>query len=146
VKDIRDKRVSPLAPLNSAGRRILILDDESSIAETLEMIFRGCGYETRVAYSAEQAIDIIAVWQPDLAIVDVMLPHMNGIEFGTVLKSNYPDCQVLLVSGHPGTAELLEVAREKQYNFEILAKPLHPALILDLVSTLLPSPKGTAEA
>lgn len=138
--------MSPIVPTNPPARRILILDDEVTIAETLEMIFRGCGYETRVAFSAEQAIDTIAVWQPDLAIVDVMLPHMNGIEFGTVLKSNYPDCQVLLVSGHPGTAELLEVAREKQYNFEILAKPLHPALILDLVSTLLPSPENPAEA
>jgi DNA-binding NtrC family response regulator len=146
MTDIRDRRASSIVPVNSTARKILILDDETTIAETLEMIFRGCGYETRIAFSAEQAIDTISVWQPDLAIVDVMLPHMNGIEFGTVLKSNYPECQVLLVSGHPGTAELLEVARENQYNFEIMAKPLHPALMLDLVSNLLPSPKNTAEA
>ena len=106
------------------------------------MIFRGCGYEVRVAYSAEQAIETIAAWQPDLAIVDVMLPRMNGIEFGTVLKSNYPACHILLMSGHPGTAELLELAREQGHNFEILAKPLHPALILDIVAQLLPIVKG----
>jgi CheY-like chemotaxis protein len=133
-------------PLSPAGRRILILDDESSVAETLEMIFRGCGYEARTAFSAEQAIEVIAEWQPDLAIVDVMLPRMNGIQFGTVLKSNYPACEILLVSGHPGTGELLEIARQQGHNFQILAKPLHPALILDIVAHLLPQVKGSAEA
>lgn len=124
----------------------MILDDESSVAETLEMIFRGCGYEARTAFSAEQAIEVIAEWQPDLAIVDVMLPRMNGIQFGTVLKSNYPACEILLVSGHPGTGELLEIARQQGHNFQILAKPLHPALILDIVAHLLPQVKGSAEA
>jgi CheY-like chemotaxis protein len=133
---------SQIMPVTPGSRRILILDDEASVAETLEMIFRGCGYEVRVALSAEQAIEIIAEWQPDLAIVDVMLPRMNGIQFGTVLKSNYPACHILLMSGHPGTGELLEMAREQGHNFEILAKPLHPALILDIVAHLLPVVKG----
>ena len=133
-------------PIALGARRILVIDDEAAVAETLEMILRGCGYEVRVAYSAEQAIETIAEWQPDLALVDVMLPQMNGIEFGTVLKANYPSCHILLVSGHPGTAELLELARQQGHNFEILAKPLHPALILDLVAHLLPVIKSGAQA
>jgi CheY-like chemotaxis protein len=133
-------------PIPSGSRRILIIDDEASVAETLEMIFRGCGYEARTAFSAEQAIETIAEWQPDLAIVDVMLPQMNGIEFGTILKANYPACHILLVSGHPGTADLLELARQQGQSFEILAKPLHPALILDIVAQLLPAVKGGAQA
>lgn len=128
-------------PISPAGRRILIIDDETSVAETLEMIFRGYGYEVRTAFSAEQAVETIAHWQPDLALVDVMLPQMNGIQFGTVLKANYPACQILLVSGHPGTSELLELARQQGHNFEILAKPLHPALILEIVAHLLPMSK-----
>lgn len=120
------------------SRRILILDDEIAIADTLEMIFRGCGYEARSAHSAEQAIETISTWRPDLAIVDVMLPHMNGIEFGIVLVSNHPSCRVLLVSGHPGTGELLELARKRGYDFEILAKPIHPGVIMEMVSNLLP--------
>lgn len=133
-------------PTMPGNRRILIVDDEASVAETLEMIFRGCGYEVRAALSAEQGIETIAEWQPDLAIVDVMLPQMNGIEFGTVLKANYPTCHILLVSGHPGTAELLELARQQGHSFEILAKPLHPALILEIVAHLLPQLKGGTEA
>ncbi len=133
-------------PVTAGSRRILILDDEVAIAESLEMIFRGCGHEVRSALSAEQAIETIAAWQPDLAIVDVMLPQMNGIEFGIVLISNYPACRVVLVSGHPGTEDLLEAARRQGCDFEILAKPLHPAVFLEIVSNLLPRRGNGADA
>ncbi|HEY1767768.1 MAG TPA: response regulator [Terracidiphilus sp.] len=135
-----------MMPLSPEGRRILIVDDEANVAETLEMIFRGCAYEVRTALSAEQAIETIAEWQPNVALVDVMLPQMNGIQLGMVLKANYPACHILLVSGHPATAELLEIARQQGHNFEILAKPLHPALILDIVAHLLPQSKSNAQA
>lgn len=133
-------------PSMAGSRKILIVDDEPKVAETLDLIFSTRGYEVRTACSAEQAIEILAVWKPELAIVDVMLPRMNGIDFGIALRSNYPDCVLLLLSGHPGTVDLLEGAREQGHNFDILAKPLHPAFILDTVSSLLPAGKGPAEA
>jgi CheY-like chemotaxis protein len=126
--------------------KILVVDDEVKVAETLALIFSTRGYEVRVAYSAEQAIETLAEWKPDLALVDVMLPQMNGIELGIALEQNYPQCQLLLLSGHPGTSALLEGAREQGHNFDILAKPLHPAYILDTVSHLLPAGNGPAEA
>jgi CheY-like chemotaxis protein len=133
-------------PVSAGSRRILIVDDEVAVAETLSMIFSGCGYEARSAHSAEQAIETISTWQPDVAIVDVMLPRMNGIELGIVLKSNYSACRIVLVSGHPGTGELLEMARRRGHDFEILAKPLHPDVILDIVSNLLPGKTSSADA
>jgi DNA-binding NtrC family response regulator len=133
-------------PASAGDRRILVVDDEVNVAQTLEMVFRGCGYDVRSAFSAEEAIETIAEWEPTVAILDVMLPKMNGIELGCVLKANYPACQVLLVSGHPGTAELLETAWRKGNHFEILAKPLHPAVILDLVANLFPKSKDQADA
>jgi CheY-like chemotaxis protein len=121
----------------TGARKILVVDDEVAVAETLALILRSCHYDVRPAFSAEQAIEILAEWQPDLVITDVMLPQMNGIELGGVVKANYPSCQVLLVSGHPGTTELLEIALQKGNRFEILAKPLHPAVILNIVSGML---------
>jgi len=121
------------------GGSILVLDDDVHVAETLQMILLARGYKVRLAHSAEEAIETIAGWEPDLAIVDVMLPRMNGIEFGDVLKSNYPQCQLVLVSGHPGTSDLLESTRKDgQPLREILAKPLHPTHILEIVAGLLP--------
>lgn len=103
------------------------------------------GYKVRKANSAEEAIETISNWEPELAIVDVMLPRMNGIEFGEVLHSNYPNCQLILVSGHPGTEDLLNMARKDgQPLLEILAKPLHPRRILEIVAGLLPGSTGEA--
>ncbi len=136
----------PTMPAMPGSRRILIVDDEPNVTETLGLIFSTRGYEVREAYSAEQAIEVLAEWKPDLAIVDVMLPQMNGIEFGIALEANYPECQLLLLSGHPGTGALLEWAKERGHNFDILAKPLHPAFILDMVANLLPGGKGPAQA
>ena len=126
----------PAAP---SRRKILVVDDEVRIAETMDIIFSSRGFEVRIAHSAEEALELVSKWKPDLALVDVMLPVMNGIDFGLLLRQKCTDCQLLLISGHPGTTALLDGAREKGHQFDILAKPLHPALILDTVASLLPS-------
>jgi len=118
--------------------RILIVDDEVAVANSLALIFSSQGYEAREAYGAEQAIELIAVWKPDVAITDVMLPGMNGIQLAEVLNANYPECAVLLVSGHPGTEDLMNTAMGRALLHEILPKPLHPALLLEKVAGLMP--------
>jgi CheY-like chemotaxis protein len=123
---------------NHASLKILIVDDEAAVADSLQLILSGRGYESRAFYSAEQAIELLADWQPDLAIIDVMLPQMNGIELAGILKGNYPTCRVLLISGHPDTSDLLSGAHARGSSFEILAKPLHPTFIIETVSGLLP--------
>jgi CheY-like chemotaxis protein len=119
------------------GRKILIVDDEPTIADTLALIFASSGYEARTAYSAEQALEMLEEWRPDLAVIDVVLPGMNGIEFAIFLKASYKSCQFLLFSGQPGTSGLLEEARKKGHLFEILAKPLHPTFMLATVAGML---------
>lgn len=127
---------------NPAIRKILVVEDEPSVADTLGIILSTRGYQTPVAYSAEKAIEVIANWSPDLAIVDVMLPGMNGIDFSIIVKSNYPNCHILLFSGQPSTAALFEEAIQKGHCFEILAKPLHPDDILARIESLLGSNFG----
>jgi DNA-binding response OmpR family regulator len=121
----------------AANRKVLIVDDEVKIAETLGLVFSTRGFEVKVAYTAENAAEIAAAWQPDVAIVDVILPGMNGIEFTRVLTGIYPECSVVLFSGDPHTSELLEKASAEGRTYDILAKPLHPTLILATVSELL---------
>jgi CheY-like chemotaxis protein len=75
-------------------KRALIVDDEHVIADTLLAIFSNAGYESRAAYSGEDALGLIPSWPPHFAIVDVMLPAMNGIDFAILLKAIRPDCTV----------------------------------------------------
>jgi len=122
------------------SRKIMVVDDEETIADTLALIFSSNGYDARSAYSAEQALELIEEWRPDLAIIDVVLPGMNGIEFAIFLKASYPDVHFLLFSGQPGTGGLLEEAKKKGHLFEILAKPLHPTFMLATVANMLSAP------
>jgi len=133
-------------PAMPGSGKILIVDDEVKVSDTLALILSALGYEAKVAYSAEKAIETFAEWGPDLAILDVMLPAMNGIDLAIVLKSNYPRCRLVLFSGQPDTSSLLEEAWEKGYTFEILAKPLHPTFLLDKVSNLLATNEKHADA
>jgi len=135
----------PVRMPNAKGRRrILIVDDEVAIADTLTLIFRLQLYDARVAYSGERAIEMIAEWRPDLALLDVILPEMNGIDLAIVIKANYPNCHVLLFSGHTNTAMLLEEAGKRGHQFEVLAKPVHPTVMLERAADLLSGPDEPA--
>lgn len=123
---------------NRGEGRILIIDDDQAVADTLGQILRVHGYDARMTYSAESAIDLIAEWPPDVAIVDVILPKMNGIDFGLLLKENYPESHVLLFSGSPSLDELLQRAGAEKHRFQVLTKPVHPAVMLEAISNLLP--------
>jgi DNA-binding response OmpR family regulator len=80
---------------------------------------------------------MIAEWQPDLAILDVGLPKMNGIDLAIALKNGRPSCRVLLFSGQPNTADLLAQTEADGHLFEILAKPVHPSEMLGMAARVL---------
>ena len=65
--------------------RVLIVDDEL-VCDTLLAVFTNSGYEARTAISAESAIEVVAQWEPHLALLDVDLPQMNGIDLAVALK------------------------------------------------------------
>ena len=117
--------------------RVLIVDDEKSVRESLAAVFTKTGYETRMASTAESAVEVVAQWEPHLAILDVDLPEMNGIDLAVALKSGHPACRVLLFSGHPRTIDLLLAAEAEGHIFEVIAKPTHPTVLLDKASGLL---------
>ena len=92
--------------MDESHHRVLIVDDERTIAETLALVFSSGGYEAQTAYTAEQAVEIVAEWLPDLAIIDVVLPQTNGIDLAILLTAQCPACRVLLFSGEAVTDEL----------------------------------------
>jgi CheY-like chemotaxis protein len=91
----------------------------------------------RVVYSAADALSLFARWRPEIAIVDVMLPKMNGIDLALALKQQLPDCHALLLSGQPSVEALMQKAKNEGHQFETLAKPVHPTVMLEAISMLL---------
>jgi DNA-binding NtrC family response regulator len=118
-------------------RRVLIVDDEETISKTLTTIFTDHSYQVRAVRSAEEAIDVLAEWEPDLALLDVNLPKMNGVELAVALKTSHPNCRVLLLSGHPSTGDLLHTAMKAGHVFQIISKPVRPTLLLKAVANSL---------
>ncbi len=111
-------------------RRVLVVDDETRIADTLAAIFRNAGYEAAAAYDGSSALAQCESFRPDLVVTDVVMPGMNGVEMAIQVKQQYPGCKVLLFSGQASTANLLEEARRSGYDFDLLTKPVHPKELL----------------
>jgi CheY-like chemotaxis protein len=122
----------------SEDGRVLVVDDEKTVRQTLSLILKIHGYQTRTADSAEEALAVIADWTPHVAILDVCLPQMNGVELAGLIRRECPACQILLFSGRPESEGLLDEATRAGESFEILAKPVHPTFLLDWVGKRLP--------
>lgn len=118
---------------NRVKPKVLVVDDERVIADTLAMILNQSGFEARAVYSGEKAVELASTYAPDMLITDVIMNDLNGIDAAIQIRSLLPKIKILLFSGQAATADLLEKARAKGYEFEILAKPVHPQ---DLLSRL----------
>jgi DNA-binding response OmpR family regulator len=135
-------RINGLPPTSqladSLGKRsVLVVDDEKRIADTLKLILRSKGYAAEAAYDGLSAIEIFREFRPDLIISDVVMPGMNGVEMAIAICNEFSDCRVLLFSGQAVTADILEEARTRGHEFELLAKPVHPDELLHKVRHLI---------
>ena len=110
--------------------RVLVVDDEQVIADTLAKILDLNGYDASAVYTGTAAVESARSLKPDLVISDVIMPDMNGIEAAISIRGFLPGCKILLFSGQAATADLLENARAQGHEFEILAKPVHPQDLL----------------
>ena len=70
--------------------KILIVEDEPNIVVPLQFIMKDNGYDVAVAFSGEEAVDAITESKPDLILLDIMLPGMDGYELCQMIRQN-PD-------------------------------------------------------
>jgi len=68
--------------------RILLIDDDNDLSETIKSVLEYAGYEALVSHTAQEGINVAKEQKPDLILMDVMLPDMNGAEAVHVLKSD----------------------------------------------------------
>jgi CheY-like chemotaxis protein len=115
---------------NGTKPKVLVADDEKVIADTLAIILNQNGYDASAVYTGTAAVEKAKATRPDLVISDVIMPDMNGIDAAIKIRGFLPSCKILLFSGQAATADLLEDARKRGHEFEILAKPVHPQDLL----------------
>jgi len=80
--------------------KILVVDDETTMLETLSSFFGSRGYQLMTAASGEAALKLLAEEQPALALIDIKLPGINGIELLTRIKQDYPGIKTFVVTAY----------------------------------------------
>jgi two-component system nitrogen regulation response regulator NtrX len=83
---------------------ILIVDDEPSILQTLSGLLSDEGFEVTTAANGYEALKIIDAESPDLVLLDIWMPGIDGIETLKEIKKENPTIQVIIITGH-GTIE-----------------------------------------
>jgi DNA-binding response OmpR family regulator len=113
--------------------RILVVDDEELITDTLTEILKQNGFNARGTYSGKQALQVAKRFRPDYLLADVLMPFMNGIELAIEIRKLRANIRILLFSGHANSADLLLQARLNGNDFDVVAKPIHPDKLLELL-------------
>src|SRR6187402_3392882 len=85
-------------------RRVLVVDDEAMVTDWLKMIIEQAGngtggYEVRSAAVGSRAIEIFRGWRPDVVLLDIVLPDVDGIELLRQLKTIDPNPEMIVISG-----------------------------------------------
>ena len=114
---------------------ILVIDDEESICQSLKAILSDEGYQVLVAGSGEEAIGVVEEEMPQLVLLDVWLPGMDGLETLKAIKKINPQILVIVMSGH-GTIETA-VKATKLGAYDFIEKPLSLDKIIILVNNAL---------
>jgi CheY-like chemotaxis protein len=110
---------------------ILVVDDQEIIADSLLDILNGAGFRAVVAYDGASALRMAESAPPDYLLTDVVMPLMNGVELAIAIRKKYPATRIVLFSGQAGIADILLQGKQQGYEFELIAKPIHPDKLID---------------
>ncbi len=115
--------------------KILLIDDEEEFVTTLAQRLEFRGYETKTALDGQTGIDILAMDPYDIAIIDMMMPGINGIETLKQLKIILPNMPVILLTGHGSTKSGMEGMHLGAFDY--LMKPLDINDLIEKITSAL---------
>ncbi len=127
------REASDTAEIQRRRPTVLVVDDEELIVETMGEILEGAGFQVIGVYDGWTALEKIAHRRPDYVLSDVSMPQMNGVELAIAVTKMYPSTRIILFSGQAGISDILLEGQRRGFQFELIAKPIHP---LDLIKYL----------
>ncbi len=102
--------------------KVLLVDDEEDFVTTLAERLKLRDISTTIATSGEEALQLIETHAPQIAVVDVMMPGISGLELLKQIKNAHPSIQVILLTGRGSTKEGIEGMRLGAFDY--LMKPI----------------------
>jgi YesN/AraC family two-component response regulator len=119
-------------------QRVLIVDDEQMVADTLALIFQKSGFCVRTAYSTEDALHQTRDFHPDLLLCDISMPGKDGLFLVKEINREHPACRILVLTGfYSNHKAVQETAARLSRPVGILSKPCHPDDLLREATAVL---------
>ncbi|HVG26567.1 MAG TPA: response regulator [Acidobacteriaceae bacterium] len=119
-------------------QRVLVVDDDRLVADTLRLIFVANGFESEACYSAADGLQRARSFSPELLLCDVTMPEQNGLQLAEAVNRELPECKMLMLTAYSSNAfEVeMEAARMKR-PLKLLNKPCRPEVLLKEAVALL---------
>jgi UDP-3-O-[3-hydroxymyristoyl] N-acetylglucosamine deacetylase len=116
-------------------KKVLIVDDEERVVQSIAGVLEDEGFRIAKAQSGEEAIKVFQEEGPDVTLLDIWMPGMDGIEVLKRLKWIAPECQVIMISGHATISTAMTAVKlgafdfiEKPLSLDVLLMTIHRAL------------------
>ena len=124
--------------MSRTGAHILLVDDHPKALEVFELRLRGIGHRVTIANNGEVAIGIVERDRPDLVVLDVTMPEMNGYQACRAIKRLDPKIGVIILTAKTEAADRFWASQSGADEF--LNKPIDPALLVQRIEALLSAP------
>lgn len=115
--------------------RIMVVDDANFMRMQCVKVLQGQGFEVQEAVNGADSVEKYRVMKPDLVLMDVTMPVMNGIEAVRAIRSEAPDARIVVVSATGQQSMVMEAIEAGALDFVV--KPFQPQRLLDAVHNAL---------
>jgi CheY-like chemotaxis protein len=119
-------------------KKILVIDDDRLVADTLSLIFLANGFESESRYSAAEGLERARTFEPELLLCDVSMPEESGLSLVEKISSELPACRMLMLTAYSNNAlKVQQSSRRINRTLPLLAKPCPPEELLRETRALL---------
>lgn len=116
------------------SKKILVVDDDAGIRQSLARILRGSGYKVEVAADGEQAIATAESFEPDVLLVDMRMPGIDGIETHRRLQRRFPDLVAITMTAFARPDQTEQAITDGMVS--VLSKPLDIDSLMEMVQSV----------
>lgn len=121
--------------------RILVVDDDRLVADTICLIYKANGFDSEACYSAAEGLERARSYVPDLMLCDVSMPDVSGLQLADSIAELLPETRMLLLSAYASNAAYTRAhARRARRPLKLLSKPCRPEDLLRESRALLQIP------
>src|SRR6201999_433929 len=105
-------------------QRVLVVDDDKLVADTLSLIFRANGFDAEACYSAAEGLERARTYDPELLLCDVTMPEITGLELAARINHEMPECKILMLTAYStNLAKVGEHSQKMGRPMNVLSKP-----------------------